>query len=419
MYFDPQNDLEHAPERTEDKLHALYRKLVITISATPLLDDFASPLAHTLMNFYGASGIIVGRSKGFSLQIITSLGCFSHMSGTLVEIKHDFAKKLMTSDEAHLFHHSELRSKYPIDDITLGAQFDELIIAPMFLDGRPYGFVSLISQKPDFYTDADVSSLRQITRFCSIILSGFHKASNQSELRHYERIHHITMPLINQLQSSTIDMLQTLAHLREYYISNNYRAMVDPMSQSFARIESIAKTTQDLRAIADFGKTPELLSSSVSVRELLESVIQYNETRLEENNIEVIQDIDDELSNIEGDFSALWQAIHEIVLNAMDALETLPEDKPRHLVLRAQAAPNLVQIEIHDSGPGIAPEDFNKLFEPGFTTRTGHKGLGLVKSKIIIMHNHGEMWIEPKEKSGLTVHIVFADEEHTPQKQVF
>ena len=419
MYFDPQDDLEHAPERTEEQLHALYRKLVVTISATPLLNDFAPPLAHTLMNFYGASGIIIGRSEGFSLQIITSIGCFSHMTGTLVEIKRDFAIKLMTSDEAHIFQYGELRTKYPIDDITLGAQFDTLIIAPMFLEGRPYGFVSLISQKPNFYTDADVTSLRQITRFCSIILSGFLKSSNKSELRHYERIHNITMPLINQLQSSTIDMLQTLAHLREYYISNNYRAMVEPMSQSFARIESIAKTTQDLRAIADFGKTPELLSSSVNVRELLESVIEYNETRLEEHHIEVIQDIDDELSNIEGDFSALWQAIHEITLNAMDALETLPDEQPRHLIFHAHAAPNLIQIAINDNGPGVAPEDFNKLFEPGFTTRTGHKGLGLVKAKIIIMRNHGEMWIEPKEIKGLTVHLVFADEEHTPQKQVF
>ena len=419
MYFDSPSDLEQAPERSESQLHALYRKLVITISATPNLREIASPLAHTLMRFYGASGIIIGRHHGLSLQILTSLGCFSHMNGTLVEIKPDFARKLMTSDEAYLFHHEALQTNYPIDDITLGAQFDTLISAPMFMEGRPYGFIALISQKPDFYTEKDVSSLRQITRFCSIILSGFHRAFDTFELQHYERLHNSTMPLINGLQNATIDMLQTLAHLRESYISNNYRAMVDPLSLSFARIESIAKTTQDLRAIADFGKTPELLSSSVRIRELLESVLEYDQTRRDTAHIEMIQYLDETLPNIEADFSAIWQAIHEIILNAMDALETHPEDKTRLLMIHAYAAPNLVQIEISDNGPGVPPEDFKKICEPGFTTRDGHKGLGLARAKLNIMRNHGEMWLEPREEGGLTVHLVFADEEHTPQKQVF
>lgn len=419
MFFDPHNDLEHAPIRTEAQLHALYRKLVVMISATPLLQDFASPLAHTLINFYGASGIIVGRTQGFSLQILTSIGCFSHMEGTLIEIQPAFARKLMANDEAYIFNHEELRQKYPIDDITLGAQFDALIIAPMFLEGRPYGFISLIAQKPGFYSMEDVESLRQITRFCSIILSGFYKASTQSELQHYERVYNMTMPLISALQSYTIDMLQTLAHLRESYITNNYRAMVDPMSQAFARIEAIAKTTQDLRAIADFGKTPELLTASVRLDELLESVREYNDTRLEDSHIEVMMEIESDMPAIEADFSMLWQAIHEIMLNAMDALETLPDAAQRHLLVHAYAAPNLLQIDINDNGPGVAPEDMNKLCEPGFTTRQGHKGLGLAKAKLVIMRCNGEMWLEPGKSGGMTVHISFADEEHTPQQRVF
>ncbi len=419
MFFDPPKSSDHAPARSEAQMQALYRKLHVLVHATPMLRDFAEPLATTLINVFGADGIVIGRTHGYGIQLITALGCLSHMAGSLVEIDPVSARPLITSDKAYTFSHESLSAKYPIDDITLGVQFDTIVLAPMALEGRPYGFVGLVSLKPNFYSTDDVNALREITRFVSMMLANIHNHVNQSELTHYERIAYFASPAVAQLQASEIDMLQTLAKLREYYITGNYQAMVDPLSQAFARIESIAKRTQDLRAISDLGKDPNILPASINVKELLEKAIEYDGTKLDEKNIDVILDIEPDIPNIEADFSIMWQAIHEIVLNAMDALDTKQEGSLKELTLRAYAAPNLVQIEISDNADGIPAADYPRIFEPSFTTRKNHKGLGLTRAKLNILRSNGEIVIVPRDQGGTCVHILFCDEEHTPQKNVF
>lgn len=419
MFFDKPTPSDHAPARSEAQIHALYRKLQILVHTTPRLNDFAEPLAETLANIFGADGIIVGRTHGYGIQIMTAKGCLSHMSGSLVEIDPVTARRIMTSTEAMIYKHAELSEKYPIDDITLGVLFDSLILAPMAMEGRPYGFMALVSQKPDYYSQEDVNAFRDIARFITMALSDIHKAVNRQELNHYERITNMASAPIAQLQSASVDMLQTLAKLRECFISGKYQSMVDPLSQAFARIESIAKKNQDLRAIMELGKTPDIIPSSLNIEQLIESVSDYNGTRLDEKNIDVILDVEPNIPNIEADFSILWQAIHEFVLNAMDALETLPPEAHRELVIRAYAAPNLVQLEISDNGPGISAADYPKIFEPGFTTRKKQKGLGLTRARLNILRLKGEVVVISPETGGTTVCILFNDEEHTPQTPVF
>ena len=419
MFFDSHVEADHAPQLTEPQLHAIYRKLHVLVHMTPRLRDFASPLANTIYNVSGADGVVVGLTHGYGLQIVSALGCLSHMTGSLLDIAPQSARKLMTTDDAFVYTHHELSEKYPIDDITLGVRFDTIVLTPLTLDGRPYGFISLVSQKPDYFSAESVYTFRQLARFVTMMLANIHKQMNVTEMSHYERLNNVMADPVAKLQTSTIDMLQTLAHLRECYLTGHYQQMVDPLTQAFARIESIAKTTRDLHAICDLGKAPDMLSASVNVRQLLESVSEYNSTRLEEKNIDVVIDIDDDMPNIEGDFSILWQSIHEFVLNAMDAMDVMPSDKHGELTLRGYAAPNLVQIEVIDNGPGISAGDYPHIFEPGFTTRKGHKGLGLSRAKLNILRSKGEVFIETPENGGTAVLLCFADEEHTPQTVVF
>ncbi len=73
---------------------------------------------------------------------------------------------------------------------------------------------------------------------------------------------------------------------------------------------------------------------------------------------------------------ALDQIVHNLILNALQALEQVPAMQ-RRLTLTAGTVDGLGELAVADSGPGIAPEVLPRLFEPFFSTREGGLGLGL------------------------------------------
>lgn len=73
---------------------------------------------------------------------------------------------------------------------------------------------------------------------------------------------------------------------------------------------------------------------------------------------------------------ALEQIIHNLLMNALQALEQVPADE-RSLRITLASDATHGALTVADTGPGIAPDVLPKLFEPFFTTRAGGLGLGL------------------------------------------
>ena len=73
---------------------------------------------------------------------------------------------------------------------------------------------------------------------------------------------------------------------------------------------------------------------------------------------------------------ALEQIIHNLLMNALQALEQVPAAERKLLITVAGDAMHGTLV-VADTGPGIAPDVLPRLFEPFFTTRTGGLGLGL------------------------------------------
>jgi C4-dicarboxylate-specific signal transduction histidine kinase len=85
---------------------------------------------------------------------------------------------------------------------------------------------------------------------------------------------------------------------------------------------------------------------------------------------------DDDALQAQADPVALEQILHNLLTNALQALAQVPAGERRlRLHLRRNGAQ--AQLDVADSGPGIAPDALPHLFEPFFTTRDGGLGLGL------------------------------------------
>jgi signal transduction histidine kinase len=96
---------------------------------------------------------------------------------------------------------------------------------------------------------------------------------------------------------------------------------------------------------------------------------------------------------------ALEQIVHNLLGNAMQALEEVPAGE-RRLVLHIQEENGQGVLTVRDNGPGIAPEALQHVFEPFYTTRRGGLGLGLSLCETLAHAMNGTLTARNAEPRG-------------------
>lgn len=83
-----------------------------------------------------------------------------------------------------------------------------------------------------------------------------------------------------------------------------------------------------------------------------------------------------------GDPDLLYQVFINIILNAIQALETHGGGREISIAVEPEAGtpvgiPAILVVTLDDTGPGIGENDLPQIFEPFFTTKSGAAGTGL------------------------------------------
>jgi two-component system, LuxR family, sensor kinase FixL len=89
--------------------------------------------------------------------------------------------------------------------------------------------------------------------------------------------------------------------------------------------------------------------------------------------------------------------------NAMDAMEDAAVRELR--VSAAPAADDMVEVTVADTGPGIAPEIADHLFQPFMTTKATGMGIGLSISRTIVESHGGRIWAQAQPGGGTALHF--------------
>jgi nitrogen fixation/metabolism regulation signal transduction histidine kinase len=105
---------------------------------------------------------------------------------------------------------------------------------------------------------------------------------------------------------------------------------------------------------------------------------------------------------VKGDATQLRQVIHNLVLNAQDALAQAAEPA---IELVTEAAGDRVWLRVLDNGSGFPEAIIKRAFEPYVTTKPRGTGLGLAIVKKIVDEHHGTVRIENRRERGAAVSI--------------
>jgi signal transduction histidine kinase len=94
----------------------------------------------------------------------------------------------------------------------------------------------------------------------------------------------------------------------------------------------------------------------------------------------------------------LVQVFTNLITNAAEAIAPSAPYENEIAISVCQRDSKQVQVEVRDSGAGIAAKDTQRVFEPFFTTKEHGTGLGLPLCQMIVTALDGEIVLE----SGLT-----------------
>ena len=143
----------------------------------------------------------------------------------------------------------------------------------------------------------------------------------------------------------------------------------------------------------------------LEVKDLVAEIVPLVRNELNGRRIVLKTILSDNLSPVMGDRIQLQQVLLNLVINGMEAMHQIPEDR-RHLSIVAQSHVSegkaLILIAVTDSGIGLSAKDQPMLFEAFYTTKAEGMGMGLAISRSIVEAHGGRLWATPNADFGAT-----------------
>ena len=135
---------------------------------------------------------------------------------------------------------------------------------------------------------------------------------------------------------------------------------------------------------------------------IVRDVIALARTRLHRSRVDLALNLDDDLPAIRGDRVELQQVLLNLLLNAIEAVETANPPSRQIRVTTRRSADALVQISVRDTGIGLRGIDTKSLFMAFFTTKPSGTGVGLSICRFIVEDHGGRLWAEGNDGPGAT-----------------
>ena len=174
-----------------------------------------------------------------------------------------------------------------------------------------------------------------------------------------------------------------------------------------------------IRNLLAFARKEHIALAPVNIGQMVMETVEILKRTLDKK-ITITHHLSEKMTQVMGDRGQLQSALINLGINAGQAM---PEGGTLSFTTRfclldkeycAQSACALqpgsyVQLEIHDTGSGIAPEHIKRIFEPFFTTKSGEQGNGLGLAAVYgtVQQHHGEISVksDPGEGTLFTVHL--------------
>ncbi|MBO0695208.1 MAG: ATP-binding protein [Verrucomicrobia bacterium] len=162
----------------------------------------------------------------------------------------------------------------------------------------------------------------------------------------------------------------------------------------------VLRIGQVLQEYLQFARMPRSERAALSLRDLLEEKLGFVQPLLNQKQVGLRKIFDPDLPPVHADREQLWEALLNLIRNAVDAMPG-----GGNLTITTKKNGTRAVVSIGDNGLGMTEDEARNLFVPFFTTKTDGTGLGLAHTQQIVNEHGGRIDWTTKRGEGSTFTI--------------
>jgi len=153
-------------------------------------------------------------------------------------------------------------------------------------------------------------------------------------------------------------------------------------------VQQVEAMKEMVNAFSDYARAPDIDVNKFDIGKLVHEVVDLY--RAQESDIRIILKTDSNLPEIEADAGRVRQIMHNLLRNAVEALEHTENGRIEVDVTSAEVHDvEVVDIVVADNGPGFHSKSLSQIFEPYVTSKPKGTGLGLAIVKKLVEEHAG------------------------------
>jgi PAS domain S-box-containing protein len=170
-------------------------------------------------------------------------------------------------------------------------------------------------------------------------------------------------------------------------------------------IQQVEAMKQMVNAFSEYARTPRMEVTRFDINALISELCDLYAHQ--EKPLAIKLALASDLPPIEADAGRLRQVLHNLLRNALEAMEHQDEARVEISTRRAAGADaDFVEIKVADNGPGFLRDIVHQAFEPYVTSKPKGTGLGLAIVKKLVEEHGGEIKARNREQGGAEISIL-------------
>lgn len=383
-------ELEQQLARAE-ALIVLSRVLTSTLNLPALL-TLITNAACEITNSEGSSILLLDRKSG-ELYFEAATGGSSSIKRVIVPLDSSIAGQVCKTGVPIKVADAQRDSRlYKGADEQSSFTTRSLLAVPLKVKDKTIGVLEAVNKKGGEFSDEDTETLTTLAAQAAIAIENARLFEQSDQIA--EMVHELRTPLTSIVAYS--EMLQ---------IPNIQPEMI----QQFARTihNEAQRLTQLVNDFLDLARLEsgraKIARERVRLAVLIQEAIAIIQPQAAARSITIRSHVADDLPEIIGD----TQRLKQVMVNLLSNAAKYNRDEGQ-IDIRARTAEKYIEVQIQDTGRGIAPKDLAHMFEKFYRVSdaegwTQGTGLGLSIVKQIIEAHGGKIGIESEVGIGTTV----------------